>query len=665
MRSLFISFIFTFNTLLFLAVSYPGNWGWPNTPPGFNPWNPYYKPPPGFTPWAPTWPKPPPGFTPWAPTWPKPPPSSNPWTPTWPKPPPSSNPWAPFNPWAPSPPYNKPPPGFNPRTPPLNPSPRTPPYNKPPPPPSRSISAKTFTQCMRTVPSSDFYTPDNIATFTAVLNSTAQNYRCLGPTYRKPILIFRPMNENEVPPAVKCARKYNLNMRMRSGGHDYEGLSFISLMKNQPFMILDLYNLRDFDIDYDPDTGNATAWLQAGGTNGEYYYKMSQVSKNLAFPAGLCSSLGIGGHLTGGAYGSMMREFGLGADNVLDVRMVDYRGLVLSRTYSFDPQNGQDHMDDNLFWALRGGGGASFGIILAWKVQLVNVPSKVTMFTAVKTLEQKGTAILNKWQYVAPKLDTRLFIRVIIQTIPTGPNTRTVLTIYQALYLGNKKTLAKIMKNQFPELGVTAAQCTEMSWIESVLAIAGFNTTITPPNYLLKHQPAFPLSYMKAKSDFLTEPMSIEAINGMMNIMLEKFSPSLIIWNPYGGMMGKIAEDATPFPHRAGVICKIQYVATWLDDKPETQLNMEDWMRRLYEYMTNYVSKNPRQAYVNYRDLDIGKDPRTGSNCSDPRIWGPKYFKGNFPRLVDVKTKVDPFNIFQHEQSIPTYMTMNQCTEVV
>ncbi|KAL3632355.1 hypothetical protein CASFOL_025339 [Castilleja foliolosa] len=519
------------------------------------------------------------------------------------------------------------------------------------------VDAKTFYQCINyfsfreKVPFSDFYAPNiNRTSFTSVLNSTAQNFRCLEPNHRKPRIIFRPTDENQVPPAIWCAQFYSLNIRVRSGGHDYEGLSYISLMKNQQFMILDLYNLRDIDI----DTDSETAWVQAGATNGELYYKISQKSDKLAFPAGLCTTLGIGGHLTGGAYGSMMREFGLGADNVLDVRMVDAWGIVRSKQYK--------NMDKDLFWALTGAGGGSFGVILAWKIKLVTVPSKVTMFTVVKTLQQNGTAILNRWQYVAPKIDSKLFIRVIIQAVPNI----TVITIYQALYLGDAKTLARIMQNKFPELGVKLVNCTEMSWIESVMAIAGFGPTVTP-DYLLQHKPAFQSNFFKAKSDFLRSPMSKRAINGMMNIFIEQGPPSIMIWNPYGGMMGKIDEDATPFPHREGVICKIQYVATWLDDKPETQLRLEDWMRRLYEYMGNYMNKNPREAYVNYRDLDIGKKEGTGSNCSYPEIWGPKYYKGNFRRLVQVKSWADPFNFFNHEQSIPTKWMLNQhqCTDVI
>ncbi|KAF2317911.1 hypothetical protein GH714_041231 [Hevea brasiliensis] len=101
------------------------------------------------------------------------------------------------------------------------------------------------------------------------------------------------------------------NLRVRSGGHDYEGLSYASEIET-PFIVVDLSKLRSINVDIEDNS----AWVQAGATIGEAYYRIAEKSNIHGFPAGLCSSLGIGGHITGGAYGSMMRKYGLGADNV-------------------------------------------------------------------------------------------------------------------------------------------------------------------------------------------------------------------------------------------------------------------------------------------------------------------------------------------------------------
>jgi FAD/FMN-containing dehydrogenase len=68
--------------------------------------------------------------------------------------------------------------------------------------------------------------------------------------------------------------------------------------------------------------------------------------------------------------------------------------------------------------------------------------------------------------------------------------------------------------------------------------------------------------------------------------------------------------------------------------------------------MTPHVSKNPREAFLNYRETDIGTD--TKGEYKGGEIYGIKYFKHNFERLVRIKTKIDPDNFFRNEQSIPT-----------
>ncbi|XP_022720903.1 berberine bridge enzyme-like 13 [Durio zibethinus] len=506
--------------------------------------------------------------------------------------------------------------------------------------PTSSLFEEKFIQCFNAnseipIPlSTAFFTPNN-SSFSSVLQSTAQNLRYLVPSMPKPHFIITPLYESHVQAAVICSKELGIHLRVRSGGHDYEGLSYVSGIES-PFIIVDLSRLRSIKVDIEDNS----AWIEAGATIGEVYYRIAEKSKTHGFPAGLCTSLGIGGHITGGAYGSMMRKYGLGADNVIDARIVDVNGRVLDR----------EAMGEDLFWAIRGGGGASFGIILQWKIKLVPVPVTVTVFTVTKSLEQDATKTLYRWQKVADKIDEDLFIRVIIQVANAGKKVeKTVTTSYNALFLGDAERLLQVMEQSFPELGLTRKDCTETSWIKSVLYIAGYPSN-TPPEILLQGKSSFK-NYFKAKSDFVKEAIPETALEGLWERLLQEDSP-LMIWNPYGGMMSKISESEIPFPHRKGTKFKIQYLTLWQDGDNNATKHI-DWIRRLYSYMAPYVSMFPRAAYVNYRDLDLGLNKNINTSFIEASGWGVRYFKDNFNRLVKVKTKVDPDNFFRHEQSIP------------
>ncbi|TXG70511.1 hypothetical protein EZV62_005446 [Acer yangbiense] len=503
-----------------------------------------------------------------------------------------------------------------------------------------SVSVQeNFANCLsvnsnRSIPISTIYT-NNSSSFTSILQSSAQNLRYLVPSVPKPEIIFTPLTEFHVQAAVICARKLGIHVRVRSGGHDYEGVSYVSEIES-PFIILDLAKLRSISV----DIKSSSAWVQAGATIGEVYYRIAEKSEVHGFPAGLCTTLGIGGHITGGAYGSMMRKFGLGADNVIDARIVDANGRILDRKA----------MGEDLFWAIRGGGGGSFGIILSWKIKLVHVPSTVTVFTVTRTLEQGATRLLYRWQQVADKLDENLFLRVVIQPINGSRiGKRTIATSYNALFLGSANGLLQVTKKSFPELNLTRKDCIETSWIKSVLYIAGFPSNTTP-EVLLEAKPLYK-EYFKAKSDFVQKPIPETVLEGLWKKFLKEDNP-LTIWNPYGGMMSKISESATPFPHRKGTLFKIQYLTIWFDGDKKSQKHI-NWIRNMYKYMGPYVSSSPRAAYVNYRDLDLGMNKKNHTKINKAKIWGAKYFKDNFNRLVNVKTKVDPSNFFRHEQSIP------------
>ncbi|XP_027184249.1 berberine bridge enzyme-like 8 [Coffea eugenioides] len=281
-------------------------------------------------------------------------------------------------------------------------------------------------------------------------------------------------------------------MRILSGGHDFEGRSYVA---DVPFFILNMFYFRSISI----DAKSQTAWVGAAATLGETYYAITQFNSSLAFPAGYCPTIAFGGH------------------------------------------------------AIRGGTGASFGVILAYKIKLVEVPKKFTAFSLTRTLQQNATKLVHQWQSVAPKLPADLLISLQLTTVKSSRTGKsTVAATFVSAFQGGVDELLYIMQENFPELGLVKGDCTELSWVEYIAFHFGLPKESTY-DMLLGKIAALPKDYFKAKSDLVQRPIPEEGLKKIWNLMKKMESPpGRMEWIPFGARMDEIPESEIPFPHRAG-----------------------------------------------------------------------------------------------------------------
>ncbi|KQJ81770.1 hypothetical protein BRADI_5g02948v3 [Brachypodium distachyon] len=480
----------------------------------------------------------------------------------------------------------------------------------------KNTAPNDFLRCLSASVLSNLLIAHGSPSFQPELVSSIRNAKFVAPaTARPPACIVKPTNASHVQAAVHCGRRHGVRVSVRSGGHDCEGLSYLSSGADEPaFAVLDLANMRGVRV----NRRQSTAWVDSGATIGKLYYGIGKAAPGLGFPAGV-----------GGGMGLMMRKYGLSADNVLDATMVDANGNLLS---------GKKAMGKDLFWAIRGGGGGSFGIVLSWKIKLVPVPATVTYFDITKTMAQGAVDAVTKWQTVAPALPEDLGLRVVVENKKAN---------FQGLSLSSCSAVVPLVGGRLPELGMTKADCREMSWVEYTAYIYFGDAARAGKNgqqlgNLLNNRSMTLGPFVKNKSDYVKKPIPKSVWEKIFTWPYGGAMDEQLVMEPHGGQVGSVPDAATPFPHRSGVLYNIQYVEFY---PGSLKSNPEGWVTGLYKFMEPWVSSNPRGAYANYRDLDMGviKVGRNG-----------KYFGAdNFRRLALTKAKVDPHDFFRHAQSVP------------
>jgi FAD/FMN-containing dehydrogenase len=443
----------------------------------------------------------------------------------------------------------------------------------------------------------------------------------------------------------RCADE-DLRVTVRSGGHCYEG--WVSLNDG---VIIDVSSLND--AGKDPDTG--WYYLESGCTNWDLYNQLYR-QYGVTLPAGSCYSVGAGGHICGGGYGLLSRRDGLTVDHLHGVEVVcvdESRKARLVRVTRDSPT--QEERD--LFWAHTGGGGGNFGVITKYFFKdLPLAPSKAWLASLAwewsdllnnqdlffRILENYGTFFERN---SAPDSPFRnLFALFHLTRQAAG---QVLLTVQNAE--DNQEPLEEFLS--FMQRGVdpgrlqavrpriavgwhhyipSTVSAREMPWLEATQTLNG-----SGPNQRGKYKSAYmKKAFPESQYDLIWKWLTVE------NDQYPANSQALLQVDSYGCRINAVAPDATAVPQRTSIL-KLQYQTYWTEPGQDQQ-NL-DWINHFYRDMYGERGPWPDEVfdgcYVNYCDSDLVD-------------WEFLYYKENYPRLREAKTRWDPHDIFHHGQSV-------------
>jgi FAD/FMN-containing dehydrogenase len=433
---------------------------------------------------------------------------------------------------------------------------------------------------------------------------------------RKPAGIFFIRTEQDVQQAVQCCIKVGLKAVPRGGGHNYESLS-----SGDGVIVLDLAELHAISI----DAASETATVGGGARLGNVYYQAYNQAK-LDFNAGTCKTVGIGGHVSGGGFGMSSRYRGLASDQVLSMRVVTADGKVALAS----PTSNTD-----LYWALRGGGQGSFGVVTQYTLKLYKSPTNTFGMFSFKFPTTSAEKIISAFANFFPDADPRLSAFLILSRGTVEIQGQYIGTSAERDALLQKSGLLNFAANSKVTESCTALGARAFFANGGRAGDCAKTESVAEPGsgHLLESDQ----DYSKKKQAFFTT-LSAEAIHYVVD-QIVNVAPqgTWLMMDAFGGEISKKTNTDTPFNCRE---CKIgfQYAIATKEAEAFNSPKYE-WQKKFADGLDKYSTG---KHYTNYPDLDYGAN-------FGVYYWG----SDNFERLKQIKKKYDPSNLFQNGQSIP------------
>jgi FAD/FMN-containing dehydrogenase len=413
---------------------------------------------------------------------------------------------------------------------------------------------------------------------------------------KRPALIARCLGTADVVAAVNIARERGLEVSVRGGGHNVGGRAV-----TEGGLMVDLSLMKGIHV----DTAAQTARVQ-GGVSWAELNRETQLH-GLAVTGGTVSMTGIAGLTLGGGLGWAMGRYGLASDNLLSAELVTADGGVLTAS---------EAENDDVFWALRGGGG-NFGVVTSFEFRLHPVGPMVTGGVVVHPFEAAG--------------DLLRFVAGFAADLPDD------LTLFPAVLHSPDGSGMKLSGVVVGHLGPADEAQRDL---EPLLSFGDpLDVQVGPMPYTVLNSivdASFPAgAFYYWKSSFLNE-LTDAAIDTIVERFATCPSPmSLIFLEPFHGEVTRIPIGSTAVPHREpGWNCVV--ASNWVDGA-ESDRNIS-WTRETYASLAPFLAT---RRWVNYMPEDDSSDAAARD------AYGP-----NYDRLVEVKTKYDPENLFHLNQNV-------------
>ncbi len=415
---------------------------------------------------------------------------------------------------------------------------------------------------------------------------------------RKPSLIARCKDKDDVVAAVNFGRKYNLMTSIRSGGHHVAGKSICD-----EGLVIDLTQMNKVEVDSDKHI----ARVQGGAKLGDLDEATSPY--NLVAPVGVVSATGVAGLTLHGGFGWNSRKHGLASDNLISVEIVTADGKVIRASNS---------ENSDLFWALRGGGG-NFGVATEFEFRLHPIESEVWLLFTIYPLSEAKKCM----EYYR-------------ENVPNSPDEFSIINVFWSA-----PDADFIPEKYHGEPVLVSLGCYMGDPAEGEKVIAPFRQIAEPIVDLSEKMPFKDVQkvldedypngrYYYWKSVYLKE-ISNQTIDKLMEYAKRRPSPlsSVDVW-ALGGKVNRVDPESTAFYQRNAPYM-IGIEANW-NDPDDSEANIQ-WARDIHDEFKN--------------DLDAGLYLNFPGFAEEGEEMLAKTYGPNYRRLKDIKSKYDPDNFFR------------------